>query len=166
MSGSGAVDLRPATADDDDALWDMLRPAFRAGDSYAIRPDIDRADALAYWTGADHGVWLAEAGGQPLGSYYLKTNQQGGGAHVCNCGFVTGPAARGRGIARAMLDHALDTARAAGFRAMQFNFVVETNTRAIDIWTRAGFQTVGRLPRAFQHPQNGLVDALVLYRWL
>lgn len=166
MSSACAVTLRPATPDDDDALWDLLRPVFCAGDTYTVDRDIGRAAALAYWKGADHGVWLAEADGRPLGSYYLKTNQRGGGAHVCNCGFVTGPAARGRGVARTMLDHALDSARAAGFRAMQFNFVVETNARAIDIWTRAGFQTVGRLPRAFQHPQQGLVDALVMYRWL
>ncbi|MDK3071480.1 GNAT family N-acetyltransferase [Sedimentitalea sp. JM2-8] len=144
----------------------MLRPVFRAGDTYAIDPDIGREDALAYWCGADHGTFLAGEDGTPLGSYYLKTNQPGGGAHVCNCGFVTAPAARGKGVARAMLDHALTTARAAGFRAMQFNFVVATNTRAIDTWTRAGFATVGRLPGAFRHPQKGYVDALVMYRRL
>ena len=158
--------LRPATAADDDALWDMLRPVFRAGDTYTIDPDISRETALAYWTGADHGSWLTEIDGKVLGSYYLKTNQAGGGKHVCNCGFVTSPAARGKGIARSMLDHALDTARAAGFLAMQFNFVVASNTRAIDIWTRAGFDTVGRLPDAFRHPELGFVDAMVMYRQL
>ena len=158
--------LRPATRQDDDTLWDMLRPVFRAGDSYAIDPGISRAAALQYWTGADHGAWIAEGGGQALGSYYLKTNQGGGGAHVCNCGFVTTPAARGRGVARAMLDHALHAARSAGFLAMQFNFVVASNTRAIDIWARAGFETVGRLPEAFRHPELGLVDALVMHRRL
>ena len=162
----GGLVLRPATAGDADAVWAMLRPVFRAGDSYAIDPGIGRAAALAYWTGADHGTWLAERDGVPLGSYYLKTNQPGGGAHVCNCGFVTAPAARGQGIARAMLDHALAQARAAGFAAMQFNFVVATNTRAIDIWRRAGFDIVGRLPGAFRHPRQGFVDALVMYRQL
>ena len=90
----------------------------------------------------------------------------GGGAHVCNCGFVTSPAARGKGVARLMLDHALQSARDAGFYAMQFNFVVASNVRAIDIWTRAGFDTVGRLPNSFRHPKDGLVDALVMYRRL
>ncbi|MBK0325702.1 GNAT family N-acetyltransferase [Rhodobacteraceae bacterium F11138] len=163
---SGAVALRPVLPGDADALWEMLRPVFRAGDTYAIDPEIPREDAVAYWTRADQGVWLAEIDGRPLGSYYLKTNQPGGGAHVCNCGFVTSPAARGLGIARQMLDHALAAAKHAGFYAMQFNFVVSTNTRAIDIWTRAGFETVGRLPGAFDHPRQGRVDALVMYRRL
>lgn len=163
---AGALTLRPVTSGDENALWAMLRPVFRAGDTYAVDPGISRADALAYWTGADRGTWLAQADGQPLGSYYLKTNHPGGGAHVCNCGFVTAPAARGLGIARQMLDHALNRARNAGFLAMQFNFVVATNTRAIDIWTRAGFDTAYRLPAAFRHPQQGLVDALVMYRQL
>lgn len=162
----GAITLRLAGKADYGALWDMLRPVFRAGDTYAMDPDIDRTGALDYWCGADIGVWLAEEDGQPLGSYYLKTNQRGGGAHVCNCGFVTSTAARGKGVARLMLDHALQSARDAGFYAMQFNFVVATNTRAIDIWSRAGFETVGRLPDAFRHPRDGLVDALVMYRRL
>lgn len=158
--------FRPAAQADDDALWAMLRPVFRAGDSYAVDPAIGRDAALAYWTGADRGVWIVTHNGTPLGSYYLKTNQPGGGAHVCNCGFVTASGAQGRGVARAMLDHALDEARAAGFTAMQFNFVVATNTRAIDTWTRAGFAIVGRLPGAFRHPREGFVDALVMYRQL
>ncbi|MEP3334273.1 N-acetyltransferase [Sedimentitalea sp.] len=144
----------------------MLRPVFRAGDTYAMDPDIDRNGALDYWCGADAGVWIVENDGQTLGSYYIKTNQRGGGAHVCNCGFVTSPAARGKGVARLMLDHALQSARDAGYYAMQFNFVVASNVRAIDIWTRAGFDTVGRLPNAFRHPKDGLVDALVMYRRL
>lgn len=158
--------MRPAVEADHDALWNMLRPVFRAGDTYAMDPEIDRKGALDYWCGADGGVWLAEENNRPLGSYYLKTNQRGGGAHVCNCGFVTSSAARGKGVARLMLAHALQSARDAGFYAMQFNFVVVTNTRAIEIWTRAGFDTVGRLPDAFRHPRKGLVDALVMYRRL
>lgn len=160
----GKLTLRRVEPGDHDALWDILRPAFRAGDTYTIDPDISRADALAYWTGASHGAWLALDNGQPLGSYFLKTNQQGGGAHVCNCGFVTAPDAGGKGVARTMLDHALTTARTAGFAAMQFNFVVATNTRAVALWHRAGFETVGRLPGAFRHPELGIVDALVMYR--
>lgn len=90
----------------------------------------------------------------------------GGGDHVCNCGYVTAQAAQGKGIARAMLAESLDRARAAGFRAMQYNFVIATNTRAIDIWQRAGFEVVGRLPGAYRHPAEGDVDALVMFRRL
>ncbi|MGR3271448.1 N-acetyltransferase [Thalassococcus profundi] len=151
---------------DVDALWALLEPVFRAGDTYAIDADIPRDDALAYWCGPGRRVFVCEEAGAVLGSYYVVRNQGGGGAHVCNCGFVTAPAARGRGLARGMLAHALDTATALGFRAMQFNFVVATNTRAIAAWERAGFDTVGRLPGAFRHPQDGYVDALVMYRSL
>lgn len=158
--------FRPSVAADASALWAMLKPVFRAGDTYAVAPDISRSDALAYWTGAGRETWVVEQGGVSLGSYYLKPNQHGGGAHVCNCGFVTSSEAQGRGVARRMLDHALDRAATVGFSAMQFNFVVASNTRAIDIWQRAGFAVVGRLPGAFRHPDDGLVDALVMYRHL
>ncbi|MEL6801850.1 MAG: GNAT family N-acetyltransferase, partial [Pseudomonadota bacterium] len=96
--------------------------------------------------------------------YYVRPNQGGGGDHVCNCGYVTAAAAQGKGVARAMLAHSLGEARRLGYLAMQYNFVVETNTRAIEIWTRAGFETVGRLPGAFRHPEFGFVDALVMYK--
>ena len=157
-------DYDPADAD---ALWAMLEPVFRAGETYTIDPDIPRDDALSYWTGGERRVFVAEdADGTPLGSYYLVRNQKGGGAHVCNAGFVTHPDAQGKGVARAMLAHAEATARDAGFRAMQFNFVVANNARAIATWERAGFDIVGRLPQAFHHPQAGYVDALVMMKRL
>ena len=159
-----SVTIRRAGSGDADAIWAMLKPVFRAGDTYLIDPDISRDDALAMWMGASHGAFIAEADGQPLGTYYLKRNQGGGGGHVCNCGYVTADAARGRGVARSMLAHSLDQARAEGFRAMQYNCVVATNTRAIDTWERAGFKTVGRLPGAFLHPTDGYVDALVMWK--
>ncbi|MCG6901425.1 MAG: GNAT family N-acetyltransferase [Rhodobacter sp.] len=156
--------IRAAHAADGSAIWDVLRPVFRAGDTYAIDPGISRDDALAYWT--QSRAYVAEADGEVLGTYYLKTNQPGGGSHVCNCGFATSPAARGRGVASAMLAHALAEARAAGYRAMQFNFVLETNTGAIRLWQRAGFRQVGVLPGVFLHPEKGYVNALVLHKSL
>lgn len=158
--------LRAARDADRVAVWQMLEPVFRAGDTYAIDPDIPREAALAYWFGPERQVFVAEEDGVPLGCYYIMRNQKGGGAHVCNCGYVTAGAARGRGVARAMLAHSLEKAVELGFRAMQFNFVVSTNQRAIDTWVRAGFEVVGRLPEAFRHPAQGYVDALVMYRRL
>lgn len=167
-SGDGLAEiiLRDVSTADHPALWAMLEPVFRAGETYAVDTDISREDALAFWCGGNHRAFLAEAGGMGLGSYYICPNQGGGGAHVCNCGFVTAPGAQGRGVARAMLADALETARASGFRAMQFNFVVESNTRAIALWQAHGFEVVGRLPGAFRHPQKGFIDALVMYRRL
>ena len=161
-----AIDLviRPAAPADAGALAAVLLPVFRAGETYTIDPAITPEAALAYWCAAEKTVFVAEALGTILGSYYIRPNQHGGGAHVCNCGFVTAAAAHGQGVARAMLDHALATATAMGYRAMQFNFVVSTNHRAINIWQRAGFEIVGRLPGAFHHPRDGYVDALVMWK--
>ena len=160
----GDVHMRLYRASDEDALWAMLQPVFEAGDTYTIDPDISREDALAYWRDG-HEVFVAsDSDGSLLGTYYICPNQKGGGAHVCNCGFVTSLNARGKGVAKKMLAHSLERAVARGFRAMQFNFVVSTNQRAIDIWQRHGFDIVGRLPGAFNHPDEGFVDALVMYR--
>lgn len=158
--------IRPVTEADEDRLWEMLEPVFRAGDTYALDPAISRADALAWWRGGTHHAFILEDGAQALGTYYICPNQQGGGAHVCNCGFITAKGSEGRGVARALLDHALEEARRRGFRAMQFNFVVSSNTRAVALWQANGFEVVGRLPGAFLHPDQGFVDALVMYRVL
>jgi GNAT superfamily N-acetyltransferase len=156
--------VRQATDSDLDAVWAMLEPVFRAGDTYAIDPDISRKDALAYWT--RHHAYVAEEDGTPLGTFYIRPNQQGGGAHVCNCGYVTARGAEGRGVARAMLDFSLGEAKRLGFEAMQFNFVLATNTRAIDTWMRAGFAQIGRIPRAYRLPGGAYTDALILHRFL
>ena len=142
----------------------MLEPVFRAGDTYAIDPAISREDALAYWCA--HHAYVAEVGGTPLGTFYIRPNQQGGGAHVCNCGYITARAAQGKGIARAMLAFSLDEARRLGFEAMQYNFVLATNARAIETWRRAGFGEIGRIPRAFRLPGGAYTDALILHRFL
>ena len=144
----------------------MLEPVFRAGETYCIPRDIAREDALAQWFEEGHDVFLAEEDGIARGTYYLCANQKGGGAHVANCGFVTGPESRGMGVARRMLEHALRRARSRGFRAMQFNFVVSTNQRAIAIWESYDFRVAGRLAGAFNHPQLGYVDALIMYKTL
>jgi ribosomal protein S18 acetylase RimI-like enzyme len=152
--------VRSCRASDADAIWGILEPVIRAGETYALPRDWSRSDALDYWhsRGEDVGV--------VVGTYYLHANQRGGGAHVANCGYVTDYRASGRGVARAMCLHSLELARVRGFRAMQFNFVVATNARAVALWRRLGFDIVGTLPAAFQHPRQGLVDAYVMYRML
>jgi ribosomal protein S18 acetylase RimI-like enzyme len=156
--------IRPATPADDDAIWAILEPTFRAGETYPIQRDIERADALAYWKSPGHEVFVAEDQGALLGTYYLRANNKGGGAHVANCGYMVAPAAYGRGLARAMCAHSLQHAKARGFISMQFNFVIASNERAVKLWQSMGFTVAGRLPQAFRHPQLGLVDALVLTR--
>jgi len=160
------LQIRRATAGDADAIWDIIGPTIRAGETYALDRDMPRAAALAYWLADDRETFVAEAGGEILGTYYVRANQAGGGAGVCNCGYMTAAAAAGRGVARAMCAHSLAHARSVGFRAMQFNFVVSTNERAVRLWQAMGFEIVGRLPGAFDHPTHGEVDALVLFQKL
>ena len=161
-----AVLIRPARSEDHDAIWRILEPVIRAGETYALPPDMSRESAIAYWTDPDRETFVAEEQDRIVGTYYLRANQQGGGAHVANCGYVTAADATGKGIARQMCEHSLDHARSRGFRAMQFNLVIETNARAVRLWQSLGFDTVGRLPGAFQHPRLGYVDALVMFRTL
>ena len=156
------VDIRAAEDADETAIWAMLKPVFRAGDTYAIDRDISRDDALAYWRA--ERAFVAEDAGEVLGTYYLKRNQKGGGAHICNCGYITARGAEGRGVARAMLAHSLAAARNAGFEAMQFNFVLADNIRAVETWRRAGFAQIGRIPRAFTRDGTDYVDALILHK--
>ncbi len=156
--------IRAAQAADAQGILRVIEPVFRAGETYTIAPDVSREEALAYWLAAGHEVFVFEKDGEILGTYFLQANQRGGGAHVANCGYITAERAAGRGIARAMCAHSLQRARERGFRAMQFNFVVSTNERAVKLWQSFGFAIVGRLPGAFSHPKLGYVDALVMFR--
>lgn len=160
------LSIREALSGDSKAILGIILPIIRAGETYALPRDMDEKAALEYWTGPTKSTFVAFEGGRMLGTYTLAPNQAGGGAHVCNCGFMVAPDASGRGVARAMCEHALEKARAQSYRAMQFNFVVSTNTRAVALWERMGFDVVGRLPGAFNHPHEGYVDALVMYQTL
>ena len=160
------LSIRPAIPTDRAAIWAILEPVIRAGETYALDRTLGRDAALAYWFTPGNRVFVAEADGAILGTYLLRANQSGGGAHVANCGYMTAQGATGRGVARAMCLHSLDQARAAGFRAMQFNFVVASNTRAVALWQACGFAVVGTLPRAFAHPSLGDADALVMFQAL
>jgi L-amino acid N-acyltransferase YncA len=158
--------IRPAESADANAIWAVLEPTIRAGETYTLPRSMEKEQALAYWFSPQHAIFVVEEDGEVLGSYYLRANQQGGGAHVCNCGYMTAGRASGRGVATAMCAHSLEYARSQGFRAMQFNFVVSSNEAAIHLWQKFGFATVGLLPGAFLHPVLGYVDAIVMYRVL
>lgn len=160
------MQVRAASEEDTNAIWAILEPIIRAGETYPQPRDMDRESALAFWFSSGHEVFVAEDNGEIVGTYFLKANQKGGGAHVANCGYMTAPRATGRGVARAMCAHSLERARERGFRAMQFNFVVSSNERAVRLWRSFGFEIVGRLPKAFEHPTLGFVDALIMFRQL
>lgn len=152
--------VRPATRDDDNTLWAILEPTLRAGDTYALPRDISREAGLAYWHGPGHHVFVTADG---TGTYFLRANPEGDGA---NAAYMTAPAARGRGVARAMCADSIERARAMGYTVMQFNFVVSANERAVRLWQAMGFAIVHTLPRAFAHPVLGAIDAYVMRRAL
>jgi ribosomal protein S18 acetylase RimI-like enzyme len=155
-----SITIRPFEEADFSAVWAIFEPIVRAGETYAYDPRTDRQGAHELWIDKPQQTFVAEEQGQTLGTYYIKPNQPGLGAHVCNCGYMVAEAARGRGIATAMCLHSL------GYKAMQFNLVVATNEGAVRLWRKLGFGIVGTLPRAFQHRNLGFVDAHVMYKWL
>ena len=158
------MNIRNATAADAPAIAEIIMPTIREGATYTLDRDMSEADALRYWMSADKETFVAVEGGVILGTYFIRPNQAGGGQHVCNCGYMTRASSTGRGVARSMCEHSLAHARSRGYRAMQFNFVVSTNERAVRLWQSLGFEIVGRLPGAFRHPAHGFVDALVMYQ--
>lgn len=158
--------MREAAPNDAGALWRALEPVLRAGETYPQPPDIGYEAAMSYWFAPGHSVFVAEEGGDILGSYYLRANQPGQGAHVANCGYIVRPDARGRGVGRRLGEHSYAEAKRRGFTAMQYNFVVSTNTAAVHLWQALGMEIIGTLPGAFAHPTKGFVDAYVMYRRL
>lgn len=160
------LSVRRATDADWPSILAMLGPVFAAGETYAVDRDLDDAAIREFWMMPAHEVFVAELDGVVIGTYYLMANRHGGGAHVANCGYVTSPAARGKGVAGTMCQHSLQRARERGFRAMQFNHVVSTNEGAVRLWQKLGFDIVGTLPGAFAHPTQGYVDAYVMYQTL
>ena len=160
------IALRPAADADWPAMSRIVKPVLDAGETYAIDTNLGEDGVRAYWLMPTHEVFVAEIEGRIVGTYYLMANQAGGGAHVANCGYMTAPESRGKGVARSMCLHSLERARERGFRAMQFNHVVSTNTGAVALWQKLGFEIVGTLPEAFKHPTHGYVNSYVMFRAL
>ena len=158
--------IRAVTNADHDAIWKIFHEIVSAGDTYALDPKMSREEALAYWFRADTRTYVAEKNGRVVGTYILRPNQLGPGSHVANAAFMVASDAQGTGVGRTMAVHCLHEARQSGFRAMQFNYVISTNTPAIRLWQELGFEIVGTLPGAFRHPEKEYVDVYMLFRSL
>lgn len=158
--------IRRATESDWDAIWPIFHAVVREGDTYSYDPETTKEQGRALWFAPQAATYVACLEDQVVGTYFLKPNQPGLGSHVANAGYMVAPGEAGRGVGRAMCEHSLEEARRAGFLAMQFNFVVSTNERAVALWQKMGFQIAGTLPGAFRHQKLGLVDAYVMHRFL
>lgn len=158
--------IRKATNSDRDAVWEIINAVIAGGDTYVFLPGTPREEMLAYWFAPEKHVYAAEDGGEIIGTFWLKPNQPGLGDHVCNAAYMVSPDAQGRGVGREMAEFSLDEARRLGFTAMQFNFVVASNTSAVRLWRSIGMEIIGTIPDAFRHATLGLTDAYIMYRRL
>ncbi len=150
-------------------VWAIFSAVVQGGDTYDYPADTTETQAKGYWIAQPPQqvfVALDATSGTVVGTYFMKPNRVGNGSHVANAGFMVCPNARGLGVGRAMGQHAMETAKAQGFVAMQFNLVVSVNTPAVRLWQSLGFKVVATLPKAFKHRQQGLVDAYIMYQLL
>lgn len=160
------IEIREATEHDFEAIWPIFHEVAKAGETYAYSPDTNKEQAFSIWMSAPNYTYVLVENGVVMGTYYLKTNQAGPGQHVCNCGYMVSSLARGKGFATIMCEHSQQKAVEFGYKAMQYNFVAASNDLAVKLWLKLGFSVVGTLPKAFNHPRLGYVDALVMYKWL
>ncbi|WP_183566792.1 GNAT family N-acetyltransferase [Mucilaginibacter sp. SP1R1] len=156
--------IREATPNDLDGIWEIFEIVIKSGDTYAFDPNTPKEDLPKLWLAPTMKVFVAEENGQILGTYFIKPNQVGLGAHIANCGYMVHPETRGRGVGKQLFDHSWLIAKEAGYTGMQFNFVVSTNTSAVKLWEKCGFKIIGTIPKGFKHQQLGYVDAYVMFR--
>lgn len=161
-----SLNIRLAEKSDRPAIWPIMETIIRAGETYPLPRDMTGKAALAFWCSSLHTTFVAEDATGIVGTYYIRPNNSGGGNHVANCGYMVHANAQGKGIAQTMCAHSLQHARDVGFKGMQFNFVIASNERAVSLWTKLGFETIGTLPKVFDHPTQGYVDAHIMYQAL
>lgn len=157
------VEFRKAVDADKPPVWKIIKDVIAGGDTYVFEPDSPEDEMIAYWFSPEKYVYVAEQDGGIVGTFWLKANQPGLGSHVCNAAYMVAPDSAGKGIGRKMADYSFDEARKLGFTAMQFNFVVKSNTAAVRLWQSVGMEIIGEIPDAFEHSRHGLTNALIMY---
>jgi ribosomal protein S18 acetylase RimI-like enzyme len=159
-------EIRKAVPTDHDAIWEIIRQVIATGDTYAFDPNSSKEKMLAYWCAPDKHTYVATMNNEIVGSFVLRDNQPDLGSHIANGAYMTLPSASGKGIGKAMGVYSLEEARRLGYKAMQFNIVIKSNERAVRLWQNLGFKIIGEIPEAFNHKQNGLTNAYIMYRKL
>jgi ribosomal protein S18 acetylase RimI-like enzyme len=160
------IEIRKYKEEDKEQIWEIIKFVIAAGDSFTLAPDAGREEMLADWTSAEKHTFVAVSGEKVLATFYIKPNQPGLGAHIANGSYMVSPEARRMGIGRKIGEFSIAEAKRLGFRAMQFNFVVKSNEKAVRLWQSLGFEIIGEIPEAFQHKENGLTNAYIMYRKL
>jgi len=160
------MQIREATDDDWDQIWPFFQQIVLDGETYAYPDDLTSESARELWF--EHGGHVVAAVDRlkVLGTAKTGPNRPGRGRHVSTASFMVSPAAAGKGVGRALGEYVLGWARDAGFRSMQFNAVVETNTAAVRLWRSLGFEVIGTVPEAFDSRRHGYVGLHVMYRRL
>ncbi|MDB2414523.1 GNAT family N-acetyltransferase [Rickettsiales bacterium] len=160
------LSISPASENDFDLIWPIFKTVVSTQDTYIYPCDISKSDAFDVWMVKGNTPYIAKIDDEVVGTYTIRPNKIGNGAHVCNAGFMVNPDFRKQGIGRKMCEHALEEAKNLGFKAMQFNVVVSTNEIAFKLWKSLGFNVIGSVPKAFNHGQKGLVDIYIMHRFL
>lgn len=158
--------IRPARPDDEKQIWNIISTVIKSGDTYAFAPDTSKEKMLAYWMASTKYTYVAEHQDEIMGTFFITDNQPGLGSHVANVGYMVHPGSRGLGLGRKLGQFSIEEAKKLGYLALQFNFVVKSNTAAVNLWKSLGFHIVGEIPNAYQHQQLGLTNVYVLHREL
>lgn len=162
------MEIREATEGDWAGIWPFFREIVAAGETFTYPTDLGEEEGRGWWmlTAPNRTVVAVDASGAVLGTAKMNNNQGGNGAHVASASYMVDPAHSGKGVGRALCAYTLEWARAAGFRTMQFNAVVETNAHAVRLYRSLGFEVLGTLPEGFRHPRLGYVGLHIMHRRL
>jgi L-amino acid N-acyltransferase YncA len=160
------IEIRNANTEDSDQIWEIIKEVISKGDTYTVDPNSPKETMLNYWYGPDRHTYVAIEEGKIVGTFLIRPNQPGLGAHVANGAYMVAEAASGKGIGKKMGEFSLVEAKRLGYTAMQFNIVIKSNVRAVNLWQNLGFEIIGEIPDAFNHKQNGLTNAFIMYRKL
>jgi ribosomal protein S18 acetylase RimI-like enzyme len=157
------IEIRKATPLDSDEIWDIIKEVISTGDTYVFSPNSSKEKMLGFWMSTDKHTYVAIVDGKISGTFFIKDNQPDLGSHIANAGYMTAPAAAGKGIGKAMCEFSIMEAKRLGYKAMQFNIVVKSNENAVSLWKKLGFKIIGEIPDAFQHQQKGFTNAYIMY---
>jgi len=160
------IEIRKANAEDNDQIWEIIREVISKGDTYVFDPHTSKETMLNYWCGPDRHTYVATDKGKIVGTFLIRDNQPGLGSHIANGSYMVSETASGQGIGKKMGEFSLSEAKRLGYMAMQFNIVIKSNTRAVHLWQNLGFKIIGEIPDAFNHKENGLTNAYIMYRKL